>query len=103
MSLGQAQQNHRMVAVGRDLSRSAYPTLAQGSLNYSRFPRAVSHFVLGISKDGHFANSVGNMFQYSTMLSVKRGEKKTCFNLFKLNFLYFTLCPSPLCPVTRHY
>lgn len=68
--------------------------LVQSSFSYSKFLRAVSCWVLSISRNGDSATSLDSFWRCLTTLTVK---KKNCFVLvFKWNFLYFGLCPFSL-------
>lgn len=83
------------LGVGRDLWRLSHPThlLKAGSaradsLGYSK---PISNQFLNGSKYWDSTSSVGDLFLYLAILTIKK-----CFLIFKLNFLHFYLCLLPL-------
>ena len=78
-----------MVEVGRDLWRSSSPSPCSSRVT---FPRIVCRWLLNISKEGDATTSVGNVFQSSVTLSVKK-----FLHMFRQTFLCFDLCPLPEC------
>ena len=80
-----------MFRVGRDLCGSSSPTPCQSRVTYSRLHRTLSRQVLNISREKESTTSLGNLFQGSVTLRVKK-----FFLMFRQNFLCFSLCPLPL-------
>lgn len=73
LAAGNAWLFHRAVEVGRDLWRSSSPTLSGRSVaSYKRMPEIVSNQVLSTSKHRDPATSLGNLYQYSIILRVKK-------------------------------
>ena len=64
-------QNHRTAGVGRDLKRSSSPTTLLNQVAYHRSHRSVSRQILNISLERDSTTSLGNLFQYSVILTVK--------------------------------
>jgi len=77
-----AQENHRMVGVGRDLCGSPSPTPCQSRVTQSRLHRTLFRRVLNISREGDSTASLGSLGQGSVTL---RGKK--FFLMFRWNFL----------------
>lgn len=73
--------------------------LVHSSFSYSKFLRAMSCWILGISKDEDSATSLDSLWQYLTTLTVgKKKLKRNFVPVFKWNFLDFILCPLSLVP-----
>jgi len=70
-NLARQSQNHRSVEVGWDLWKSLSPSPAQSRVNHSRLLRAMSGWVMNISKDGDSAASLGDLLQCLASLPVK--------------------------------
>ena len=84
-------QNYRMLRGGRDLCGSSSPTPCSSRVTQSRLHRTASRWVLNFSREGDSTTSLGNLFQCSVTLRVKK-----FFLMFSWNFLCFSLCPLPL-------
>jgi len=59
-------------------------------VTWSRLHRTLSRQVFNISREGDSTTSLGNLFQGSITLRVKK-----FFLMFRWNFLCFSLCPLP--------
>jgi len=84
-------QNHRTVRIGRDLCGSSSPTPCRSRVTQSRLHRTLSRWVLNISREGDSTAPLGNLFQCSVTLRVKK-----FFLGFRWNFPGFSLCPFSL-------
>jgi len=77
-------KDHRMVGVGRDLCGSSSPPPRRSRVTYSRLHRTTYRRVLNMSRGGDSKISLGNLFQCSVTLRVKK-----FFLMFRRNFLCF--------------
>ena len=80
--------NHRIAGVGRDFKSSSSPTALLKQLSYSRSHRQASRWILNVFIEGDSTTSLGNLFQCSVTLMVKK-----FFHMFVWNFLYSSFRP----------
>jgi len=87
-------QNHRIPA-WQGLEGTSGDLLVQppyqSRVIYGRLHSTTSRWVLNISREGESTTPLGNLFQGSITLKVKK-----FFLVFRRNFLGFILCPLPL-------
>lgn len=74
----------------------AGPTPAQTRISDSRLLRAISRWVLSISKDGESTTLLGSWYQYLTALRFKKKKK------VQMKYCAFHFVPIASCPVLGH-
>ena len=72
VQINKVSQNHRIVGVGTDLKRSLSQTPLLKQVPYNRSHRQASRQALNISIDGDSTFSLGNLFQHSITLIIKK-------------------------------
>ena len=83
-----SSQNHRIAGVGRDLKRPLSPTPLLKQVFYNKLHRWVSRQALDIFLEGDSITPLGNLFQCSVTLTIKK-----FFCMFVWNFLCSSFKP----------